>query len=72
MTDRLAIDHGWPAVGTRVRYPTYQRGTKAWLTGEVVRDYRASSYRVAIRRDGENARSVVLRNRSVVERIDDG
>jgi hypothetical protein len=71
-TRDLAI--GWPAVGTRVRYPIHKGkgGTKLWLTGEVVSDYRANSYRVAIWRDGVNTRSVVFRNRTMVERIDGG
>ena len=64
------LDSRWPPVGARVRYPTHKGGKKSWLTGEVVSDRRATTYRVAIWRDGENTRCVVLRNRTMVERID--
>jgi hypothetical protein len=60
-------DHWWPPIGSRVRYPSSRGGE---LTGTIIGDYRATSHRVAIWRDGENTRSVVFRNRSVVERID--
>ncbi len=66
------FDDRWPPVGTRVRYPTHKGGTKSWLTGEVVSNRRATTYRVAIRRDGQKRQRAVLRNRSMVERIDGG